>query len=285
MQEWNWDELPLEIMITRGSTRLAAFPAIIDQHDSVGLRITDSQNSSEMLTRQGLVRLFQIANRKNLKSQTNWLPDFDRHSLTLSRLLPAKDLKPQLADLITRIAFVDRNKIPRSKSEFDTMQTTATERISIATQDVAKWLPKFSGAVHDTFLKLENMSSKYGTAKGDIKAQLTELKTENFLAQTPWQWLQHFPRYFEGMSYRISKLDSTPVDKERGLADQVALYWQQLVDMRELHASQAIVDPELETFRWMIEELRVSLFAQKLGTSLTVSPKRMEKQWAKVRRV
>ena len=285
IREWTWDDLPTEIMITRGSTRLAAFPAIIDQKDSVGLRLTDSKNSSDMRTRQGLVRLFQIANRKNLKSQTNWLPDFDQQALALSRLVPSKELKPQLADLIARIAFVDRNKIPRSKSEFDAMQANATERISIATQDVAKWLPKFAAAVHETFLNLEKISNKYGSAKGDIRSQITELKTEGFLAQTPWQWLQQYSRYFEGMSYRMSKLDSTPADKERAQSDQIAKFWQQLVEMRELHASQAIVDPELETFRWMIEELRVSLFAQKLGTSLTVSPKRMEKQWAKVRRV
>ncbi|MFK7766546.1 MAG: ATP-dependent RNA helicase HrpA [Mariniblastus sp.] len=285
LREWNWDDLPKEIMITRGQTQLAAFPAIVDQQDAVGLRLTDSQNSSEMRTRQGLVRLFQIANRKNLKSQTNWLPDLNHHALTISRLLPSKELKKQLADLITRIAFVDRNKIPRTKTEFDAMQANATERISIATQDVAKWLPKFASAAHDTFLSLEKMPSKYGTAKGDIRAQLTELKTENFLSQTPWQWLQHYPRYFEAMTYRIGKLDSTPADKERSLSDQVAVYWQQLVGLQELHASQAIVDPELETYRWMIEELRVSLFAQKLGTSLTVSPKRMEKQLDKVRRV
>jgi ATP-dependent helicase HrpA len=69
------------------------------------------------------------------------------------------------------------------------------------------------------------------------------------------------------------------------MADDVNAYWQQYVEMHQTHASQAIVDPELQTFRWMIEELRVSLFAQKLGTSITVSPKRMEKQWAKVRRI
>ena len=285
LTDWSWDELPKEIMITRGGTHLAAFPAIVDQTDSVGLRLTDSQNASEMTTRQGLVRLFQITYRKSLKSQVNYLPDLQQHTVTLSRIIPSSELKRQLSDLVTRVAFVDFNKIPRDKSAFESMQQNSIERISIASQDIAKWLPKFANAVHEVQLKLEDIPNRFGTAKGDIKSQIAELKSEGFLALTPWQWLKQYPRYFEAISYRISKLDSTPTDKERSMADDVNAYWQQYVEMHQTHASQAIVDPELQTFRWMIEELRVSLFAQKLGTSITVSPKRMEKQWAKVRRI
>lgn len=284
LHQWSWDELAKEITITRGGTQLAAFPAIVDQNDSVGLRLTDSRNASDMTTRQGLVRLFQITNRKSLKSQVNWLPDLERHAVTLSGMVPSAELKPQLADLIARVAFVDRKKIPYLKSEYDAMQAGAIEQISIATQAIAKWLPKFATAVHDVQLKMEDMPDRFGTAKGDIRTQIAELKTDGFLARTPWQWLQHFPRYFEAISYRVDKLGSTPVEKDRGQSDVIGGYWQQFTDMQQAHANQAIVDPELETFRWMIEELRVSLFAQPLGTSVTVSPKRMEKQWAKVRR-
>ena len=285
LKNWDWDDLPKEIMITRGGTHLAAFPAIIDQSDSVGLRLTDSQNASEMTTRQGLVRLFQITNRKLLKSQVNWLPGLEKHAVTLSQIIPSSELKRQLSDLVTRVAFVDFNKIPRDKTEFDAMQKDAIERISIATQDIAKWLPKLANSVHEVQLKLEEVPNRFGTAKGDVNSQIAELKSEGFLALTPWNWLQQYPRYFDAISYRISKLDSTPTDKERSMSDEVNANWNQFVEMHQAHASQAIVDPELQTFRWMIEELRVSLFAQKLGTSVTVSPKRMEKQWAKVRRV
>ncbi|MFT5301945.1 MAG: ATP-dependent helicase HrpA [Mariniblastus sp.] len=282
---WSWAELPREIMITRGGTQLAAFPAIVDQGKAVGLRLTDSQNASDMTTRQGLVRLFQITNRKSLRSQTNWLPGLEQHAVTLSRIVSAADLKRQLSDLITRVAFVDRKKIPRDKAQFDSIQSTAVEQISIATQDLAKWLPKFANAVHQVELNLEDLPARFGTAKGDIKKQIAELKSEEFIAQTPWPWLEQYPRYFSAISFRISKLDSTPPEKDRGFADELAAYWKQYLGMKSMHESQAIVDPELVTYRWMIEELRVSVFAQKLGTCLTVSPKRMEKQWAKVRRI
>lgn len=285
LRQWSWDGLPREIMIKRGRTQLAAFPAIIDQGDSVGLRLTDSKNASEMTTRQGLVRLFQIINRNPLKSQVNWLPELDRHAVTLSQIIPAAELKNQLSDLITRIAFVDRKRIPRDKPEFDAMQKGAVERISIASQSVAKWLPRFASAVHEVQLKMEDLPQRFSTAKGDIQAQIAELKADGFLARTPWPWLEQYPRYFQAISYRMGKLDTTPAEKDRSQTGEINGLWQQYVEMKQIHLSQAIVDPELETFRWMIEELRVSLFAQKLGTCMTVSPKRMEKQWAKVRRI
>ena len=81
------------------------------------------------------------------------------------------------------------------------------------------------------------------------------------------------------------KDDVTATEKDRRHTDEINRYWNQYVELRQMHQSQSIVDPELETFRWMIEELRVSLFAQQLGTCLTVSPKRLEKQLAKIRRV
>ncbi|MDG1874750.1 MAG: ATP-dependent RNA helicase HrpA, partial [Mariniblastus sp.] len=285
LREWNWGDFPREIMIKRGGTQLAAFPAIVDQNDAVGLRLTDSQTSSDLTTRQGLVRLLQLTNRKSLRSQVNWLPDLDQHALSLSRLIPSAELKRQLSDLITRIAFVDQKQIPRSDAEYKLMRENSVEEISIATQEVAKWLPKFANSVHEVNLSLEGIAPKYGSSKGDIRAQILQLKPDNFLAQTPWRWLKQYPRFFQAIGYRIDKLTSTPADKERAMADQINKYWDQYIAQNEMHKVQAIVDPELDTFRWMIEEMRVSLFAQKLGTSITVSDKRMEKQWAKVRRV
>ena len=285
LKSWSFDELPKQVSITRGATQLAAYPAIVDQRDSVGIRLCDSQSASEFTTRQGLVRLYQLVNRKNLKSQVNWLPDLNKHSISLSHLLPARELKEQMSDLIARIVFVDRQKIPRNESEFSQSQNNGVERVSIATQDVAKWLPKLADAAHEVQLKMESLPARFGSAKGDVRSQISELKTDGFLAKTPWMWLQNYPRYFQAIAYRLSKLDSTPPEKERSFREQLANYWTTYSELKEFQEAQAIVDPELITFRWMIEELRVSLFAQQLGTSLTVSPKRMEKQLAKVRKV
>ncbi|MGB1929713.1 MAG: DUF3418 domain-containing protein, partial [Mariniblastus sp.] len=172
---------------------------------------------------------------------------------------------------------------PRSRVEFDTLQSNAVERISIASQSVAKWLPKLADAVHELHLKLESRSSRYTETQNDISSQVNELKAGGFLSETPWPWLEQYPRYFEAMSYRLEKLDSTSTEKDHANTKEIAHHWERYQAETALHLNHGIVDPELETYRWMIEELRVSLFAQPLGTIVKISPQRMEKQWSRVR--
>ncbi len=282
LTDWIWGEFPREVNITRGGTSLSAFPTIVDQQTAVGLRLSDSQTASDAQSRIGLMRLFQIINRKAIKSQVNWLPDLDQHSIHLSRLIPSREIKSHLGDLITRIAFVDREKIPRSEADFRTLQSSAVERIGIATQDVAKWLPKFTGQLHQVYLGRDELSNRFASAKGDLQKQLKHLLPERFLMETSWNWLLQMPRYLEGMNYRMEKLPSTDVAKDRAQSDLVGEYWQRYETARDYQQRQALVDPELETFRFMLEEFRISLFAQPLGTSVKVSVPRLDKQWAKV---
>ena len=282
---WSWGDLPAEVSVQRGSTTLTAFPAIVDQQDSVGLRLTDSKSSAETTSNRGLIRLFRIGNKKSIKSQVNWLPDFDQHALLLSRFVPAKTLRDQLGDLITRIAFIEREKIPRSEADFEALNRNAIERISTATQDVAKWLPKLAEASHQTDLAINNIPASRGTTKHDIKSQIAALTSEGFLGSTKWIWLKEYPRYLQGISRRIEKLTTVSPEKDREFADEVDFHWSKYVELQEQHRAVGIVDPELVQLRWMIEEYRVSLFAQQLGTAIKVSSKRLEKQLDKVRRV
>jgi ATP-dependent helicase HrpA len=285
LTEWNWGELPKKVTIRRGVTELAAFPAIVDQADAVGLRLLDSRAAADQTTRQGLVRLLQIKFRKSLRSQVNWLPELDQHAVRVARLVPANEFKKQLSDLITRIAFVDRDPIPRTDTEFNELTADATERISVATLAVSKWLPNWTSQTQTAFLKLEQTPDRFGSAKGDIRQQIKNLTGEHFLSTTPWTWLEHYPRYFQAITLRLEKLSSTPPDQERRMREELAEWWKIYAELKDKHAQLAIVDPELDHLRWMIEEYRVSLFAQQLGTSLTVSAKRLEKQLKKVRQV
>ena len=86
------------------------------------------------------------------------------------------------------------------------------------------------------------------------------------------------------MNYRMEKISATDPDKDRKQTELVKKWWTRFEEVQQHQTTQAIVDPELELLRWMIEEFRVSLFAQPLGTSLKVSENRLEKQWDKVQR-
>ena len=285
LTEWTWGDLPVEVPIQRGATRLTAFPAIVDQQNSVGLRLTDSKESAESKTRAGLIRLFRMLNRKAIRSQVSWLPEIDQNALLLSRFVSTKTLRDDLGDLITRIAFIEREKLPRTESDFQALNANAIERISMATQSVAKWLPKFSAAAHATDLALSNIPGSRGTTKHDIKTQLSALTAEGFMGSTAWMWLKEYPRYFDGIAHRIGKITTLPAEKDRELANEVDFFWNKYTELKEQHNAIGIVDPELVQLRWMIEEYRISQFAQQLGTVIKVSSKRLEKQLDKVRRV
>ena len=216
---------PHEITITRGGTQLAAFPTIVDQQSGVGLRLTDSLAASDQQTRQGLMRLFQIINRKHIKSQVNWLPELDRHSIVLAQFISAADITNQLGDLIARVAFIEQQKIPRSESDFQERQANAVERIGIATQEVASWLPKLATELHHVQIALDDLSANFAAAKEDLTRQLAALTPVNFLVDTPWNWLKHYPRFLQAMIYRMEKLSSTDPSKDRSQTELIEAWW------------------------------------------------------------
>ena len=116
----------------------------------------------------------------------------------------------------------------------------------------------------------------------DIREQLSRLVRPRFLVETPWEWLQHYPRYLAAMRLRLDKLAGPGLARDQRNFQQLEPFWRNYLDRSETHAEQGTSDAELERFGWMLEELRVSLFAQELGTAITVSAKRLEQQWSKV---
>ena len=105
---------------------------------------------------------------------------------------------------------------------------------------------------------------------------------DRFLDLTPWKWLEHYPRYLDAILYRLDKLrhGGAPAESEEIVSEN-----QEKCDRARQHHQQQgqVFDEDLDTFCWMLEELRVSMFAQPLGTAFSISAKRMDKQWEKVR--
>ena len=282
LTDWCWDELPAAVTIQRGRTTLEAYPSIIDQHQSVGLRLTDSPSAANSQTRRGLVRLYAMQHRKSLARQIRWLPDLDQQLIPLMHWGDASRVTQDLTDLIARLAFVEEKPIPRNASEFEKNQANAIEQISVATQMIAAWLPKVSQSLHQIRLAMETFHRDCPWVITDVKLQLEHLVGDQYLINTPWSWLKHYPRYLEGITFRFEKLKSSDPKKDRQATDLLQLFWdkyQQYQNPNTAKLSAGKADEELNLYRWMIEEFRISQFAQPLGTSLKVSEKRLEKQW------
>ena len=114
-----------------------------------------------------------------------------------------------------------------------------------------------------------------------VQEQLQHLIYPGFLSDTHWQYLQHYPRYLKGMTLRLEKFCKNPTRDSQQM-EAVARLWQQYLQRLQKHSQKGISDPDLEIFRWRMEELRISLFAQELKTPAPVSVKRLEKLWEKV---
>ncbi len=272
----DFDELPEQVAVRRGGLLVAAFPALVRVGDKVEMRLADTLPEAERLTRLGVTRLLASKHYRSLRSQVNHLPEFNASCVKLGHVLTSNELCNQLQELLVRIALVEGQPLIRNANDFEARNARAAARISVATQEVAAWLPKLSEQVHQVRLLLEKTPEPWREVFDDIRRQTQTLLATGFLSETPWQWLSEFPRYFQAMRARIDKLKSGGVPKDKKLSEPIVSAWS---SYRQLVATELPRDPalqaKLEELRWMIEELRVSIFAQQLGTKVSVSPKRL----------
>ncbi len=120
-------------------------------------------------------------------------------------------------------------------------------------------------------------------APNDVKEQLASLIYPGFASRTPHCWLIHLPRFVKAADVRLKKLFNAGAARDSINLAIVRPLWEQYLRRRDVQKKQNIYDPELTEYRWMLEEFRVSLFAQELKTSMTISPQRLEAQWMKTR--
>ena len=281
---WDFGELPSQVSLLRGNIVVDAFPALVDAKHSVCMRLVRSFDQAQRMTRAGLRRLFVLGQKKQLRSQVNWLPHQNEISVWASPLMQPDSMKEQVTDLIADLAFLEPEKnLPTDETEFNRRLSDAVERISVATQDVAKLLPRLFETHQESRLAIEQNSNQNSLhAVEDIQEQLQHLFADGFLVSTPWRWLQEIPRYCKAIVYRLDKLNAGSLARDREATSELNRFWQCYTERLELHEACGKYDCELELYRWMIEEYRVSVFAQPLGTVMSVSAKRLDKQWTKV---
>ena len=183
--------------------RVAQYPGLVDLGDAVATRLFADETTADAATRLGLMRLFAIAERKELRSQVRWLPSLEQAKIKLTGKISAGEMEANLIDLLARIAFVENQPIVRTQTEFEARRKERGERISRATQEVATWLATLADGYFETRRQIESANkANHGVALADIKRQISWLMPEGFLSYTPWNWLKHYPRYLNAVAYR-----------------------------------------------------------------------------------
>lgn len=279
LTSWSFGDLPGSVEVTRGGVQLPVFPAIVDQGDAVGLRLLDTQASADRETQDGVRRLFVLAERKELRSQIQWLPGLEQASVYGAGLPDVGRLRDELQVLLGGMAFFQLGKLkaPRTEEQYLKQCKEGALWAAPAAQELAGFVRPLLENYHQVRLQVEELGGqKFIDTVEDIRFQCDMMLAEGFLAKTPWNWLQHVPRYLQAAAARLEKVRS---NLHRDAQNQAVLdpHWQRWLAL----PPERQIEPAFEDYRWMVEEFRVSLFAQELGTSCSVSAKRLDKQWEK----
>ncbi|MGZ9075884.1 MAG: DUF3418 domain-containing protein, partial [Burkholderiaceae bacterium] len=170
--------------------------------------------------------------------------------------------------------------LPADRESFVERKEDARGKISLIAQEIARLVTAIVEQAMAVARKLQGTKA-FPRLVADVEQQLSHLFTAEFIVATPSLQLAHFPRYLKAIELRIDKLKGDPDRDAARTSDVAALAvpWQRAVGARK-----GVSDPRLDEFRWLLEELRVSLFAQELKTPMPVSVKRLQKVWESTNR-
>jgi ATP-dependent helicase HrpA len=262
--------------IQRGAQTLIGYPALVDRGDTVDLEVLDSPEKARATHRAGLRRLFMLQLKEQAKHVEKNLPGLQAMALQFRALGDAEDLQRELvAAAFDRICLGE--PLPTTREAFARRRDEARSRIALIAQELARLVGTIL-AEHQAVARKLQTSKAFAETVRDIEAQLARLMPKGFIVSTPWERLQRFPVYLKAAGLRLDKLRADPARDRRAAAELAPLEAQWLrEDARQRKAGG--VDPRLEQFRWLLEELRVQLFAQELRTPVPVSAKRLGKLW------
>lgn len=284
--QWDFEELPESVMVTQfGNVEVEAYPALEAAEDAVTLCLKTTLSEAEQVTRAGLIRLALL----DLKETSRYLrkklknPDYTRMLLMSGGLLHKDKLLDDIIWQACGSILLPENGVLRSAEAFRAASAECKEEL----------VPRAEQIMQVLFACMELYQQIQKALKGkvrldevsvlnDIKAQLDALFPSAFLRQNSWDQLQQYPRYLKAIVIRLEKFRRN-LRQETLLSNQLVEFMHLYQTRLEKHQKEYVYDPELSQFRWLVEEYRVSLFAQQLGTRVPISEKRLKQQWLKVR--
>ncbi|HZM36558.1 MAG TPA: ATP-dependent RNA helicase HrpA [Burkholderiales bacterium] len=269
---WTMGDLPELLEIERGGRTLIGYPALVDAGDGVTLQVFDSPERAREEHRGGARRLLAIAFRDRIR-------DLERGFGKDLVLAPLKE--DIIAAALERTFLAD--SLPMTAADFARRVAEGRSRFTLIAQEIARTAAGILAERAALEKKLNGVAKAFPTAAGDVEEQLGRLLAPGWLARTPWERLQHLPRYLKAASLRLEKLRTDPARDAR-LATELAALEQPYRREAAARAREGKPAGALGQFGWLLEELRVSLFAQELKTPVPVSAKRLTKLWQTVRR-
>jgi ATP-dependent helicase HrpA len=298
---WDFDTLDEQLVLERHGMTMTLYPALQDAQKSVAIKLYDQQSLARINHAQGIYRLMSLQLNKELNGLKKQLPDIDRACLLYTPYGSCADLKQDMVMAILlnslRDSLSTRHSISSDGMVKELHQIRTAQQFSVLMAHVKERLRDNTVEISQTVLTLlqanqllakqlkSNIPFNLVNTLADIKSQQMSLIYKGFIAQTPLVWLKRIPRYCKGMMARLEKAKSD--HRRDGLnQSQITPLWEHyshkinaLKNEKNTPDVLYFAYESLLEYRWLIEELRISLFAQELKTSQPVSVKRLEKKW------
>jgi ATP-dependent helicase HrpA len=274
---WSFGDLPELMEIKKGGQSLIGFPALVDLVDAVQIEVFDEPEVAAQKHREGLRRLFALQIKDALKYLEKNIPDLQKMAVAYMPLGTADELRQQIIEVALDRAFL-MDPLPADELSFKKRIDEGRGRLTLIANEVARLagviLIEYALAIR----KIKDTKNA-PEAVADCAQQLQRLVPKRFLALTPWGQLQHFSRYLKAIVLRLDKWRADPARDAAKLLElkpQDQRYWRLVAERK------GAMDERMLEFRWLLEELRVSFFAQELRTPQPVSVKRLDKAWAQL---
>jgi ATP-dependent helicase HrpA len=284
---WTFGELPELLEIQKSGQTLIGYPALLDMGDAVCIEVFDEPDVAAAKHRTGLRRLFALQMKEALKYLEKNVPDLQKMAVTYMQVGKNMDgsgtggtleeLREQIISVALDRAFL-LDPLPTDEFAFKKRVDEGRGRLTLITTEVARLSAVILTEYASAARKIKDTKNA-AEATVDAAGQLNKLMPKKFLSLTPWGSLQHFARYQKAITVRFEKYRSDPARDLARLKEFQPLeqrYWRLVAERK------GAIDDRLQEFRWLLEELRVSFFAQELRTPQPVSVKRLEKAWTQL---
>ncbi|NWF38091.1 ATP-dependent RNA helicase HrpA [Mariprofundus sp. NF] len=279
---WDFGDLPESLTTTRQRLQLQLFPALQDNGQSVAIRIFESRHEAAQVMRKGLRKLLMLHLHQQVEMLKKNTPQLQKLALRYALIGDPVTLKDELIQTAFDEIFM-ADPLPRTTSEFQERLDRGRPRIVAEATKLADAVSAALTSHTDLLTALDAVRSpQLQLVASDIRCQMERLVYPGFIAATPGHWLTQLPRFIEAASIRLGKAGrNLKQDSQNNAA--VEQLWVQYAARREVLLKLQENKEAIDEFRWLLEELRVSFFAQELKTSTPVSLKKMESLWQALR--
>ena len=274
---WDIGTLPESIKFARGKQQLTGYLGLQKEKDGrIALRLFDTSAAAEQAHRLGVIELMKLQLKEQVKDLNKGIQGFTQAAMLLKHI-NADTLRDDLTQAVCDRAFIGEDELPRNEKAFKEQIKRARSRLPAVKEALSRYLQETAAA----YAELNGKLGKHPLTHL-LRQRLQTLLAAGFATRTPWAQWPRLPIYLKAMTLRLEKYSSNPARDAAREADiqELEQMWQEKTDSL-IKQGQPVSDG-LAGFKWMIEELRVSLFAQELKTPYPVSVKRLLKEWEKI---